>query len=76
MKDAGAEPHQFEPTVFGAVRRYRTMVLAIAVLAMVAAVGYTVMQPKTYTAQASITVPQPGSQGRTPPSISTQKCSS
>ena len=65
MKDAGVEPHQFEPTVFGAVRRYRTMVLAIAVLAMAAAVGYTVMQPKTYNAQGSITVPQPGSQGGT-----------
>ena len=65
MKDAGVEPHQFEPTVFGAVRRYRTMVLAIAVLAMAAAVGYTVMQPKTYTAQGSITVPLPGSQGGT-----------
>lgn len=49
---------RFEPTVFGAVRRYRTMVLAITVLAMAVAVGYSLMQGKTYQAQASITVPR------------------
>jgi hypothetical protein len=52
------QPSRFEPTVFGAVRRYRVMVLAIAVAAMLAAVGYTLMQGKTYQAQVSITVPQ------------------
>jgi Mrp family chromosome partitioning ATPase len=62
MKDAGVEPYRFEPTVFSAVRRYRTMVLAVAILAMAAAVGYTLMQPKVYRAQASISVPEPGAQ--------------
>ena len=62
MKDAGVEPYRFEPTVFSAMRRYRTMLLAVAVLAMVAAIGYTVMQPKVYRAQASISVPEPGAQ--------------
>ena len=33
------KPLRLEPTVFGAIRRYRTMVLVIAVLGMVSAVG-------------------------------------
>lgn len=52
------QPSRFEPTVFGAVRRYRIMVLAVAVAGMLAAVGYTLIQGKTYRAQVSITVPQ------------------
>jgi Mrp family chromosome partitioning ATPase len=55
---ASAEPFRFEPTVFGAMRRYRTMVLVVAVLVMAAAIGYTLKQPKMYRAQASVTVPQ------------------
>ena len=61
MKVADTESARFEPTVFGAVRRYRIMVLAFAVAAMVASVGYTLMGGKTYSAQASITVPVPQS---------------
>ena len=67
MKDAGVEPFRFEPTVFGAVRRYWAMVLAVAFVAMAAAIGYSLKQPKIYEAQASVTVPQPVSlQGQTP----------
>ena len=57
MKTGGAESPGFEPTVFSAVRRYWTMVLAVALAGMVAAIGYTAMQPKTYVATGSITVP-------------------
>ena len=67
MKDAGIDPFRFEPTVFGAVRRYWAMVLVVAIVAMAAAIGYALTQPKVYVAQASITVPQPVSlQGQTP----------
>ena len=67
MKDASVESARFEPTVFGAVRRYRIMVLAFALVAMVAAVGYTRYVGKTYRAKASVTVPVPQSlQGQNP----------
>lgn len=46
-----------EPTVFGAVRRFWVMVLAVAVLAAVAAVGYTLVTPEEYRADATVTVP-------------------
>jgi len=62
MKVAGVESGQFEPTVFGAVRRYRIMVAAFAVLGMVAAIGYTLVTGKTYSAEGSITVPMPQSE--------------
>ena len=62
MKDASAESARFEPTVFGAVRRYRIMVLAFALAGVVAAVGYTLYAGKTYRAKASVTVPVPKSQ--------------
>lgn len=55
---ADAEPSRFKPTVFGAVRRYRGMFLAVVVLAVVIAVGYSLLQPKVYRAQALITMPQ------------------
>ena len=61
MKDAGVESARFEPTVFGAVRRYRIMVLAFALAGMVAAVGYTVHAVKTYQAKAQVTAPIPQS---------------
>ena len=51
-----------EPTVFGAVRRYRTMVLAVAVVAMVGAIAYTVVRGPTYRATASLTVALPAAQ--------------
>ena len=57
MKDASAESARVEPTVFGAVRRYRIMVVTFALLGMVIAAGYTLYGGKTYRAQASITVP-------------------
>jgi Mrp family chromosome partitioning ATPase len=44
--------------VFGAVRRYRILVLAVAIITMLAAVGYSLHEPKTYRAQAYITPPQ------------------
>ena len=62
MKDAGIESARSEPTVFGAVRRYRIMVLAFALAGMVAAVGYTVYVGKSYQAKAQVTVPIPESQ--------------
>jgi Mrp family chromosome partitioning ATPase len=55
---AGGEPFRFEPTVFGAMRRYRILVLAVAVITMLAAVGYSLIQPKNYRAQAYVTMPQ------------------
>ena len=62
MKDASVESARFEPTVFGAVRRYRVMVLAFALAGMVAAVGYTVFAGESYQAKAQVTVPIPQSQ--------------
>ena len=62
MKDARVESARSEPTVFGAVRRYRIMVLAFALAGMVAAVGYTVYMGKSYQAKAQVTVPIPESQ--------------
>jgi Chain length determinant protein len=59
---AGVEPSRFEPTVIGAMRRYRIMVLAIVVGATAAAVGYSLMQPKIYSAKASFTASPPASQ--------------
>jgi len=50
---------RFEPTVFGAVRRYRVMVVAIALLSTVVAVGYTLVMPEQFRADASLTVPPP-----------------
>ena len=62
MKDASVESARFEPTVFGAVRRYRVMVLAFALAGLVAAVGYTVFAGESYQAKAQVTVPIPQSQ--------------
>ena len=61
MKNASVESARFEPTVFGAVRRYRIMVLAFALVGIVAAVGYTLFVGKTYQAKGDITVSVPGS---------------
>ncbi len=52
-------PWRFEPTVFGAVRRYRALVITVAVLAVVAAVGYSLLQSKVYQTTANVTVPLP-----------------
>jgi Mrp family chromosome partitioning ATPase len=50
---------QLAPTVFGAVRRYWIMVVAVAMAALVAAVAYSVAFGKVYRAEASVTVPAP-----------------
>ena len=57
MKDASVESARFEPTVIGAVRRYPIMVVAFALLAVVAAIGYTLHKGSTYAGKASVTVP-------------------
>jgi uncharacterized protein involved in exopolysaccharide biosynthesis len=54
--DAASQPSQ--PTVFGAVSRYRVLVLIMAILGMVAGAAYALMPPKEYRAQAFITMPQ------------------
>lgn len=67
MNDASVESARFEPTVFGAVRRYRIMVLVFTLVAMAAAVGYTRYAGKAYQAKAAVTVPVPQSpQGQDP----------
>ena len=62
MKEASVESARFEPTVFGAVRRYLVMVIVFALAGLVGAVGYTKYVGRTYQAQASVTVPVPQSQ--------------
>ena len=61
MKDASVDSARFAPTVFGAARRYRIIVVAFALLAMVAAIGYTLYAGKASRAQANVTVPLPQS---------------
>ena len=67
MNDASVDSARFEPTVFGAVRRYRIMVLAFALAGLVVAVGYTLVVGKAYQAQASVSVPQPETQANVQP---------
>jgi Mrp family chromosome partitioning ATPase len=62
MKEASVESARFEPTVFGAIRRYRIMVIVFALAGLVGALGYTKYVEKTYRAAASVTVPVPQSQ--------------
>ena len=57
MKATRIEQARFEPTVFGAVRRYKIMVLVIAAVLAVAAAGYAFLQPAVYRAEATVTVP-------------------
>jgi Mrp family chromosome partitioning ATPase len=64
MKDASVESARFEPTVFGAVRRYSIMVLAFGLLAVVAAIGYRLQVGNIYAGKASVTMPS--SQGGQP----------
>ncbi|WP_410787547.1 AAA family ATPase [Kribbella sp. C-35] len=58
MTATTSEQARFEPTVFGAVRRYPVMVLTITVLCIAAAVGYMQASPAVYGAEATVTVPQ------------------
>jgi capsular polysaccharide biosynthesis protein len=58
MRVTGGEPFRFEPTVFSAMRRYRFMVLAVALMIAAAAGGYALMQTEVYRAGATVTVPQ------------------
>ena len=59
MADTNLERFRFEPTVFGAVRRYRAMVVAVVLATVAVAVGLTLAQPEAFHAQATVTVPQP-----------------
>lgn len=52
---------RFQPTVFGAVRSHWAMVLVVAILSAAAAVGYSLVAPFSYVAEASITVQLPAS---------------
>jgi Mrp family chromosome partitioning ATPase len=61
MKDSSVELAQFEPTVFGAIRRFRFMVLVFALAGTLAALGYTVYAGKSYEAKGQLTVPLPAS---------------
>jgi Mrp family chromosome partitioning ATPase len=56
MKDAGVESARLEPTVFGAVRQYPIMVVAFTLLAVVAAIGYTLHKGNTYAGKATVTI--------------------
>lgn len=58
MKAMRIDDAHFEPTVFGAVRRYRVMVLIISFLMASAAVAYSLAQPEVYRASATVTVQQ------------------
>ena len=58
---ANVDPARLEPTVFGDVRRYRILVLTIAILGMLAAVGYSLHEPKIYQAVANVTFQPPAS---------------
>ena len=67
MKDVGVQSTRFEPTVFGAIRRYRLMVLVITLAAMVGAIAYARITGENYRGQATVTVPVPQSlQGQDP----------
>ena len=57
---ANVDPARLEPTVFGAVRRYRILVLAMAILGMLAAVGYS-LHERIYQAEANVTFQPPAS---------------
>jgi Mrp family chromosome partitioning ATPase len=58
MKATRIDQARFEPTVIGAVRRYRIMVLVVALLTAGAAVGYSLQQTELFRAYATVTVPQ------------------
>jgi Mrp family chromosome partitioning ATPase len=58
---ANVDPTRFEPTVFGAVRRYGVLVLTMAILGMVTAVAYSLHEQKIYQAEADVTFQPPAS---------------
>ncbi|MGW1341595.1 Wzz/FepE/Etk N-terminal domain-containing protein [Kribbella sp. NPDC002412] len=58
MQASTIEQARFEPTVVGAIRRYRVMVVIVAILTALAAVGYSLTQTELYRAYATVTVPQ------------------
>jgi Mrp family chromosome partitioning ATPase len=59
VRTGGIEQLRVEPTVFGAVRRYSVMVLAVSLMTAAAAVGYTLQRAELYRAAATVSVPQP-----------------
>ena len=58
MRASNIEQSRFEPTVLGAVRRYRGTVLVVALACSAAAILATLVQPELYRATATVTVPQ------------------
>ena len=56
---ANVDPARFEPTVFGAVRRYRILVLTMAILGMVIAVAYSLHEQKIYQAEVNVAFQPP-----------------
>jgi Mrp family chromosome partitioning ATPase len=59
VRTGGIGQLRVEPTVFGAVRRYSVMVVAISLMTAAVAVGYTLQQTELYRATATVSVPQP-----------------
>ena len=57
MRTGEIDHGHFEPTVFGAIRRYRVMVLIVTFLTAAAAVAYSLVQPEVFRASATVTVP-------------------
>jgi len=51
---ASAEPSRFEPTVFGAVRRYSTLVVAVTLAAVVIEKTLPLVSPKDFLAVARV----------------------
>lgn len=59
MNATSTEQFPSEPTVVGAVSRYRAMVVVIALLVAAVSVGYTLVTPERFTASATVAVPPP-----------------
>lgn len=57
MRATSVEQAWTEPTVLSAVRQFWVMVLVAALLAAAGGVGYSLLVPKRYRADATITVP-------------------
>jgi Mrp family chromosome partitioning ATPase len=58
-KPRSAEGFGQEPTVFGAMRRHRMMVVVVVLITIAVSVGYTLVVPELYRASARATVPLP-----------------
>jgi Mrp family chromosome partitioning ATPase len=58
---ANVDLSRFEPTVIGAIRRYRILVLTMAILGMVIAVAYSLHEQKIYQTEVNVTFQPPAS---------------